>query len=235
MTITLHKLLALAVSPLVLVMLPLTWWLLTRWLYPITLKELPGGRAYLSEAYAALGATSRGERATMVIFGLAVVLWLTRPLLNDLQIGDSTPLAGLDDANIAMLAALLLLVWPLDMRAREFVLDWESAERLPWGILVLFGGGLALSSALEQTGVSAYLGAQLSVLEPLPGVLLVLALTTVVIFLTELTSNIATTATLVPLAASLAWVSGSKRAACTARWSLSATGRGPWQNVGADF
>ena len=103
------------------------------------------------------------------------------------------PLAGLTDAGIAMLAALVLFVVPADLRQRTFLLDWHTAARLPWGLLILFGGGLALAASLSDSGFSEFLAAQAGALQGLPLWMVVAVVTALVVFLTELTSNTATT------------------------------------------
>lgn len=190
--------------PLVVVFLPLAWWSLTRVLYPVRLDRIEGGRRLTRDAYAALGPVGRGEWATFGVFMVAAIGWISRPLLTEIRVGDVAPLAGLTDAGIAMLAGLALFVVPVDWRHRQFAMDWDAARELPWGILILFGGGLSLASAIEANGVGALLGAQVAGLGGLPDVVLVALVAVLVIFLTELTSNTATTATLVPILAGLA-------------------------------
>jgi sodium-dependent dicarboxylate transporter 2/3/5 len=190
--------------PLVLVFLPVTWLLLTRVLYPIRITRIEGGAALGREAYAKLGPMKPGERVTLCVFALTAMLWIFRPILTQLELGGVRPLAGLTDPGIAMLAALALFVIPLDLRRRLFAMDWETAVKLPWGLLILFGGGLSLAAAIKANGVGELLGNQVGALAGLPPVLLVLGVIALVIFLTELTSNTATTATMVPVLASLA-------------------------------
>jgi sodium-dependent dicarboxylate transporter 2/3/5 len=138
------------------------------------------------------------------VFGVAVALWLTRPLLNGLELGGLQPLAGLTDAGIAMLAAMLLFVVPTDLREGEFTLDWQTAAGLPWGVLLLFGGGLSLATAIGANGVGELLGGFASHFAGAPAWLVVALVVAGVVFLTELTSNTATTATLVPILAAAA-------------------------------
>jgi sodium-dependent dicarboxylate transporter 2/3/5 len=190
--------------PLVAVFLPLAWLLLTRVLYPIRLARIEGGRRLVREALAELGPMVRGERIVLAVFLLAAGLWITRPLLTGLEVGGIAPLAGLSDAGVAMLAAMLLFVAPAERAPRRFVLDWETAMKLPWGILVLFGGGLSLAAAIQANGVGELLAAQVAGLAGTPPLWVVLAVVTLIVFLTELTSNTATTATLIPVLAALA-------------------------------
>ncbi len=189
--------------PLVAVFLPITWWLLTHVLYRVDLEEIEGGESIGSDALAEMGALSRGERITLVVFLLTCFFWIFRPLLVDLEVAGARPFSGLSDAGIAMTAALALFVIPVDPRERVFAMDWETAVQLPWGLLVLFGGGLSLASAIRENGIGEFLVSQLDVFTVLPTPVLVLAVVTLVIFLTELTSNTATTAVLIPILAAM--------------------------------
>jgi sodium-dependent dicarboxylate transporter 2/3/5 len=190
--------------PLVIVFLPVTWWLLTHVLFPIRITRIPGGNELVRRSLAQLGSMGRGERVTLGVFAMAAFLWVSRPLLAPLEIAGLRPFAGLSDAGIAMLAAVTLFVWPVERRQAIFALDWETAARLPWGVLLLFGGGLSLAAAIEANGVGELLGSRVSAFAGLPSLAIVLAVVIGIVFLTELTSNTATTATLVPILAALA-------------------------------
>ena len=190
--------------PLVAVFLPITWFMLTRVLYPVGISRIEGGRELVRQSLAALGPMSRPERLVLVVFTLTALLWVTRPLLATLSMGGTQPLAGLTDAGIAMLAAMTLFVLPAERARRRFVLDWDTAIKLPWGILVLFGGGLSLAAAIRTTGVGELLASQVGLLAGVPAWVIVLSVVIGIVFLTELTSNTATTATLVPLLAAIA-------------------------------
>ncbi|MDE0096744.1 MAG: SLC13 family permease [Gammaproteobacteria bacterium] len=190
--------------PLVAVFLPLAWLMLTRVLYPLRGERIEGSREVTERAYRELGVMSRGERIVLAVFLLAAVSWITKPLMVNVQIGDMNPLAGLSDPVIAMVAALVLFVVPVDVKQRVFVMNWETALKIPWGILLLFGGGLSLAAAIRVNGVGEYIGHQLAILSGIPALLLILSVIALVIFLTELTSNTATTATFIPILAALA-------------------------------
>jgi len=187
--------------PLVLCFLPAAWWLLTHMLYPLGDRRIEGGRDGVRTALAELGPVGRGERVTLIVFAITAVCWVTRPLLVGLSWG---PFEGLTDTGIAMFAALSLFCIPVDARRRVFAMDWETAVRLPWGVLVLFGGGLSLAAAIRHNGVDGFIGSQFASFGTLPAFVLVIAIVTLVLALTELTSNTATTATLVPILAALA-------------------------------
>jgi sodium-dependent dicarboxylate transporter 2/3/5 len=123
--------------------------------------------------------------------------WVTQPLLE-------SRIPGLSDAGIAMVGALLLFALPVGYRPLRFSLTWKEAEALPWGVLILFGGGLSLASAIQGTGLAGWIGGRLGVLDTFPLWVLVLAVTVLMIFLTELTSNTATAAAFLPVVAALA-------------------------------
>lgn len=189
--------------PLVAFFLPVAWFLLTYVLYPVGNLELGKGEVYLREAYARLGKMKPGEWIVFLTFMTTAFMWMLRPALATIQLGSLRPFAGLTDAGIAMIAALILFVIPVDRKATEFAMNWDWAVKLPWGLLILFGGGLSLAAALDDTGVSLFLGAQVHGLAGLPTWVLVITVSAAVIFFTELTSNTATTAALVPILAAV--------------------------------
>ena len=146
---------------------------------------------------------NKGEKLTLIVFLTAVVSWICRPLIQKVSIGDLQPFAGLTDSGVAMLAALALFILPVDVKNRRFVMDWESCRDLPWGILLLFGGGLSLASAIDQNGVGEFIGYQVAGFQGVSIFMMILAVCALIIFMTEMTSNIATTATMVPILAAI--------------------------------
>jgi sodium-dependent dicarboxylate transporter 2/3/5 len=190
--------------PLAGLFLPVTWLLLTRFLFPVAGERIEGGRHHIEELLRELGPVKRGEWITLAVFGVTAVTWISRPWLVELSFGGSRPLAGLTDPGVAIVAALALFVIPVDASRRIFTMDWETANGLPWGLLILFGGGLSLAAAIRANGLGEYIGHSMGFLGGIPMILVVAALVTLIIFLTELTSNTATTATFVPILAALA-------------------------------
>lgn len=192
--------------PLAAVFLPVVLVLLTRVLYPVRFDRVEGGEALISSELRKLGPPSRGEWATLCVFLCTALLWITRPWLTRWTVvgGSIRPFAGLTDSGVAMLGALVLFVIPVRLTPRQFVLDWKTASKLPWGILVLFGGGLSLAAAVQANGVAEFFGSRAILLTGMPDVVLILIVVTAVIFLTELTSNTATTAALLPILAAFA-------------------------------
>ena len=181
--------------PLVLITLPASWLLLTRVFYPIRLGEIPGGRDAIDRAYRALGRMTAPEWRVGAVFALTGLVWIFRPALDDF-------VPGLDDAGIAIAAALALFLIPASGR-RGALMDWKAAERMPWGVLLLFGGGLSLAGAVSSTGLAEWVGAAMTGLG-WSTLVMVATITVVVVILTEFTSNTATAATFLPLTASIA-------------------------------
>ncbi|HEX9647763.1 MAG TPA: DASS family sodium-coupled anion symporter [Alphaproteobacteria bacterium] len=185
--------------PLVAVMLPLAWLTLVRVACPIRLKEAGAAAAVIRGELAALGPMGRGERTVLVVFAATAAAWIFRPLISE-----TMPGLGLDDTVIAIAGALVLFVIPVNWKERTFALDWRWAIKLPWGVLLLFGGGLTLADAIRTTGLADWIGGGTGALGGLPVVVIVIAVTALIILLTELTSNTATTATFLPIVASVA-------------------------------
>lgn len=194
--------------PLTIVFLPLVWLILTRLLFPVRMQQIEGGHELIDREYRKLGKPNRGEIITFIVFMLTALLWITRPWLSKLGWGDgenrTMPLKGLTDAGIAMLAGLVLFVTPVNRAQRLFTMNWATAAKLPWGILILFGGGLSLAAAVQANGVAQFIGSQTTIFQGASPLVIVIVITTMVIFLTELTSNTATTAALLPVMAALA-------------------------------
>jgi len=194
--------------PLTAVFLPLAWLLLTRLLFPIGTKSIEGGRDFISESYRDLGRMNRGEWTTFIVFVVTVLAWMFRQPLASIELGDAyhvwRPFAGLTDSVIAVAGALLLFVIPAGKPPNAFVMDWKTAVKLPWGVLILFGGGLSLAAAIEKNGVAEFLAAQTGWLDGVPPLVLLLAVITTVVFFSEIASNTATATIMVPILAAMA-------------------------------
>ncbi len=190
--------------PLSAVFLLLAWLLLTRVIYPTKLSAVVGGKDVLRNELAKLGPMSRGEWVVLGVFVSAAVLWISRePLSGSETVTSLLPfVANLDDSIIAIGAALALFLIPAtrERGTTTMTLDWRTAQSgIPWGVLLLFGGGLSLAKAVQQTGLSEYIGTQVSGFGVLPVVLMIGAVCLVILMLTELTSNTATAATFLPV------------------------------------
>jgi sodium-dependent dicarboxylate transporter 2/3/5 len=186
--------------PLSFVMLILCWILLTKILYKVDFgHEGSASDNLFQNELRSLGPMSRGEILVAIVFVLTAMSWVFRPKLASLF-----EASNLSDAGIALGAALLLFILPVDPKRAIFVLNWDWARRLPWAVLILFGGGLSLASAIVGSGLSDWIGQQLMGLQGLSLLLIIISITTLVVFLTEMTSNTATTAAFLPLVAALA-------------------------------
>jgi len=183
--------------PLVIISLPLMYIVLTKWIYPLKLKELPGGRSLIKNEIRKLGSMSAEEKKVAAVFMITALLWITRPLLTKW-------IPGLSDTGIAIAAALSFFLIPVQSQKLKFMLDWSDVEELPWGILILFGGGLSLASAISSTGLSQWIGGRVEILQYWPVMLLIFLTVAVIIFMTEITSNTATAAAFLPVLGSVA-------------------------------
>ena len=181
--------------PLVIVSLPLLYVVLT-WVYPIELEQLPGGAQIIEAERKKLGAISVAETRVAIVFGLTAVLWMTRPLLSNV-------IPGLSDAGIAIGAGVVLFLLPAGTEDRA-LLAWKEAEELPWGVLILFGGGLSLASAISDTGLAEWIGSGVNALGGLPILVVLICTVALIVILTEITSNTATTAAFLPILGAVA-------------------------------
>ena len=195
-------------GPFTLVFLPIAWLMITQFLFRTDIGEIAGGRKHFHEEYRKLGPLSRGEKTVLAVFTVTALLWIFSPVLKPVVIAGIKPLAALSDAGIAMAAALALFLIPVDRAKGVRAMDWATAVKLPWGVLILFGGGLTLAASIEANGVSEYLGNASRGMAGLHPLLLLLAITAMTTFLSELTSNTAQVATMVPILAAMSPVLG---------------------------
>lgn len=183
-------------TPLMAVMLIVGWLVIAKWLWKPESDELPGGRDLFEAQLAQLGAMSAGERLVAAVFAATATAWIAVPLFFE------DPWA--DDTVIAMMAGIAVFVIPAKPSKGVMLLDWKAANSIPWGVLLLFGGGLALSSQITGTELAEWMGSSLSGLAGMPQWVLVLALVLLLLFLTEFTSSTATAAAFVPVVGGVA-------------------------------
>lgn len=162
-----------------------------------------GGRHIIEDALAALGPRSRPETRVGLIFGLVALGWMARPLLVDVP-----GFAALTDLGVALIGMLALFLVPSGRQRGEVLLDWGTAERIPWGIALLFGGGLSLAAAMQANGVTDWMADQLVWVGALGPFMILLVIVALVIFLTEVASNTAVLTALLPVVAALAVATG---------------------------
>jgi sodium-dependent dicarboxylate transporter 2/3/5 len=187
--------------PVVLLMVPIAWFVLTRWAFRIDSAGSGSGGQVVRDELAAMGRITLPERRTALLFLAVAAAWICRPLIVQIP-----GLEGLSDMGIAVAGAVAVFVIPSGSTREKgsFLLDWDWAVRLPWGVILLFGGGLSLAAAVAHTGLAVWLGDALAVLTTFHLLILMLALVSMVIFLTELTSNTATVAALLPVLGAVA-------------------------------
>ncbi|WP_220498339.1 SLC13 family permease [Rhodopirellula sp. JC639] len=190
--------------PISLILLALCWVYLTRFAFQFRQKSFPGGRQEIQKQLQALKAFSLEEKLLLGVFSLTAAAWISRSFLQQ-QLG---LFPRLDDTIIAMTGGLCLFLIPsgnFNQDGKRLpLLVWEDTKNLPWGIVLLFGGGMALAEGFTSSGLAVWIGSQTTLLESVSMLLLVLILVAAVNFLTEITSNLATTSMLLPILASMA-------------------------------
>ena len=184
--------------PLMLIMLPLVWLVLTRLIHPVNFVVTDEMRRLMYSKLTELGAFGTTEKRVMLVFLLTVLAWVSRKF-----VVDAYGLAGVSDTNIAIAAVFLLFLIPAGERPGT-LLEWKDMTKLPWGVLLLFGGGFALASGIVGTGLNDWIGAGLAPLKDASPILILAGVCAVIIFLTEITSNTATTTTFLPVVAAMA-------------------------------
>lgn len=200
--------------PFVIVFLPITWLYLTRIILPIKLKKIPGSKEIIEQDLQLLGSMQPGEKITLIVFILVALAWIFRKniVISDFTVPGWSNLLGISeyvhDSTIAMVGALLLFIIPLNLKKRDFVLNWEWAVKIPWGIILLFGGGFALAAGFQSSGLAKWIGESISFLNFMPVLAMIFIVSICITFLTEVTSNTATTTMMMPVLGSLAIAMG---------------------------
>ena len=189
--------------PVSLTMLPITWLVLTRYLFPCNIPASAEVSAHLRKLRSDMGAMSIAERRVAIVFSVLVLSWMFRQ-----PVTEWLALSGISDTGIVITAALILFILPSGNAENPRLMIWQDLSRLPWGVLILFGGGLSLAAAVSGSGLALWLGEQLAPLNAWGIAVLVVGSVALVIFLTELTSNLATTATLLPVMGAIAVQAG---------------------------
>ena len=185
--------------PLAIIMLAIAYWMITRVFFRNRLGRIGKSASIIQQELDKLGRMSRGEKIVLVIFLVTAIAWMFRSYLNSLF-----PNITLTDTTISVIAALLMFIVPLDFKSGQFPLDWKDTSRLPWGILILFGGGLALASGLAQSGFIDLIGEYISSQSTWSVAIITLVLIFLMLFMTELMSNVALVTILIPLVVGIA-------------------------------
>lgn len=183
--------------PFSIVLLAISWLYLTKFAFKFEQKSFPGGKEEIQKQLKQLGKLTKNEKAVLIVFGFTIFAWITRSFLL-VEI-----LPKLDDTIIAIVGAVILFVIPSSKKG-ENILEWEDTINLPWGILLLFGCGMALALAFDKSGLAIFIGEKLQGLNGISTFLILLLVITIINFLTEITSNVATTAMILPVLIPLA-------------------------------
>ena len=182
--------------PISMIILFICWKYLTTKAFKFAQNEFPGGKNEINRLKKNLGEMSIEEKRVSIIFFMTALCWILRSFVLEKFI------PGIDDTIIAIAFGLILFVIPSGDNKRSLI-TWNEAVKLPWGVIILFGGGMALAKGFVDTGLAIWIGSKLTILKDLPIIVLVLCLVTAVNFLTEITSNLATTAMLLPVLATM--------------------------------
>lgn len=190
--------------PIMLLMMPIAWLLLCWPLFGKGHERYTAIGAVVKEALKALGPVTRPEVRIGLVFGLVALAWMTRTELAKLP-----GLTALTDTGVAIAGALLLFFIPSGRERSEKLIDWKTAERIPWGIAILFGGGLSLAAGMEATGLATWIGQWIASLDGLSAFALVALLVVTTILVSELASNVATLTSMLPVVAAVATATGT--------------------------
>lgn len=209
--------------PAMLLLVPAAWYFTGRRLK----TGKPGGDAQsiIASQLAKLGAITKPEARAAAIFGVTALLWMSRDRVQKISAANGFEpdwLMGISDMGIALFGAMLMFLIPAGTEKRA-LLNWDEAVKLPWGVLILFGGGISLGRAITRTGLSDWLGGLLGALEALPPIFFIAAVVALVIFATELTSNVATMTTIAPILGTLAVAIGADPASLLAPAAVAAS------------
>lgn len=186
--------------PISIILLVACWKYLTSYAFEFNQKSFPGGKEEIKKQLISIGKISYEEKIVLWVFVLTAMAWITRSFLLEKW------MPNLDDTIIAVIAGIILFLVPASRKEKRNIITWEEAVRLPWGILLLFGGGLALAEGFESSGLAQWIGGQMTLVQGVSLLVLLIILVTAVNFLTEITSNLATTAMLLPILAPMAQV-----------------------------
>lgn len=184
--------------PFAIVMILVAWVYLIKFAFPMELKKIPGGKEVIKNERAALGKMSADEKMVAVIFGATALAWILRSFVLQEYVSPA-----IDDTMIAITGALVLFLIPSFQYQGVKLMNWETAKNVPWGILLLFGGGLAIAGGFGATGLDVWIGEQLTVLQGVQFIVIIAVVSLVVVFLTEITSNTASATMLMPVMAAL--------------------------------
>lgn len=196
--------------PIVIIFLPIAWIYLVYIGSPPEINRIPGSKVLIKNEIKALGRMKRGESITLIVFCLTALGWIFRTNISigQFTINGWTNLLGIEeyvhDSTVALTGAMLLFIIPTSLKKHEFVLNWEWAKRIPWGILILFGGGFALASSFQSTGLDIWIGEMFARINTISILILIISVCLLLTFMTEITSNTATITMMLPVLVAMA-------------------------------
>jgi sodium-dependent dicarboxylate transporter 2/3/5 len=188
--------------PVAIVMLFSAWVILTKIIFPTSFEASLETKEKLNNMLLELGPLTKDEIKISFIFGFAVIAWITSRLVRE------TFGIGIEDAGVAIIVSIILFMVPSSNKKND-LMQWNKTTQLPWGLLILFGGGLSLAAQVSGTGLGIWIGQGLTILKTVHPLVLIFAIATLIIFLTEMTSNVATTSTFLPVIGALAIAIGA--------------------------
>jgi sodium-dependent dicarboxylate transporter 2/3/5 len=180
--------------PMMVLALASCYFLITRVLFVNRLPSIEGSHQLIQRKYQELGSISKEEKLVLMVFSVTCFSWIFRQNLNN-WMGKNI----LDDTTIAMAGGVIMFLIPIDLKNHKFLLDWSDMKDLPWGILMLFGGGLCLADGMEKSGLVDIVGNYFAHQKDINPVILIFALTAISMGLTELMSNVALVTIFVPV------------------------------------
>jgi sodium-dependent dicarboxylate transporter 2/3/5 len=179
--------------PVAIILIAIIYFVMVKWMFPSQGLVFNASKDVINSELTKLGKISAREKHVLVIFSIMVFLWIFRVPINSL-----IPNLGLSDTMISVCGALALFTIPFNLKSGDFILRWNDTEKLSWGILILFGGGLALASAMSESGIIEIIATSISNSK------ISILLIALMLFMTELMSNVALTAVLAPVVAGIA-------------------------------
>lgn len=189
--------------PVVILMLFSTWFYLGKIKFKTSISQLPGGKELIQSERSKLGQISFEEIMVGLVFVFAAFMWITRGFLW-VDGGLLVTIPGISDGMIAIAAAILLFMIPAKSGASSRILNWGDSKDIPWGVLLLFGGGLAIAAGFRSSGLSDWMGEQLTMLNGFHLIVIISCATLLIMMMTEITSNTATATMILPVVAALA-------------------------------
>ncbi|MCP4601284.1 MAG: DASS family sodium-coupled anion symporter [Proteobacteria bacterium] len=196
--------------PFALIFVPVMWLYMVKGILPIKGKVIENADQIIQRELEKLGKMSRGEKMILGVFIVTAILWITR---SDINLGDSA-IRGwasrlgvqkyVHDSTVAMAMGILCFILPVDKERKVSLLNWEHANKAPWDILLLFGGGFAIAKGFQESGLTQWVGMQLSVLQGVSPIIIIAVVALTMTFLTEVTSNTASTTMMLPILAATA-------------------------------